>query len=154
MGATTMWERWNSMRPDRSFGPVSMNSFNHYAFGAIAEWMYRYMCGINPDENAPAFRHSVIRPQPNSQLSHAKASTLTPYGRLGCGWRIDGDRLHVTVEVPCNTSTTICLPDAQGAEIIENGVSIGSVSELERGSGVWHYEYRFSGESIHRRPMA
>ena len=146
-----MWERWNSLREDGSFGAVGMNSFNHYAFGSIAEWMYRYMCGINPDENAPGFKHAWISPQPNSLLSHAKASTLTPYGRLGCGWRIEGDMLHVTVDIPCNTTASIRLPDTDGAEITENGVSIGGCSTIERGSGHWEYVYRFSGKTIHRR---
>jgi len=152
MGATTIWERWNSQRPDGSFGPVSMNSFNHYAFGSIAEWMYRYMCGINPDENAPGFKHSVLKPLPNSRLSHAKASTLTPYGRLSCGWRIEGDQLIVTAEIPANTMATIHLPDAEGAQMVENGVSIGQTAVLERGSGVWEYAYQFTGETIHKRP--
>ena len=150
-GATTMWERWNSLREDGSFGEVSMNSFNHYAFGSIAEWMYRYMCGLNPDENAPGFQHAVIRPLPNSVLEHAKASTLTPYGRLGCGWRIDGEQIHIVVDVPCNASATILLPDAEGCDVTENGVSLGTVSVFERGSGRWEYTYRFTGERIHRR---
>ncbi|MBP3645571.1 MAG: family 78 glycoside hydrolase catalytic domain [Clostridia bacterium] len=149
-GATTMWERWNSLREDGSFGAVGMNSFNHYAFGSIAEWMYRYMCGINPDENAPGFKHSWICPQPNSLLSHAKASTLTPYGRLGCGWRIEGDMLRVTVDIPCNTTASISLPDISD-DVFENGVSIGGCSTIERGSGHWEYVYRFSGKTIHRR---
>lgn len=147
-----MWERWNSQRPDGSFGPVSMNSFNHYAFGSIAEWMYRYMCGINPDENAPGFKHSILKPLPNSRLSHAKASILTPYGRLSCGWRIEGDQLIVTAEIPANTTATIHLPDAEGAQMVENGVSIGQTAVLVRGSGVWEYAYQFTGETIHKRP--
>ena len=154
MGATTMWERWNSMRPDGSFGPVSMNSFNHYAFGSIAEWMYRYVCGINPDESAPGFRHAIVKPMPNSMLQHAKASTLTPYGTLESGWAIDGDVLRVTVTIPCNTTATIILPDAEDAEITENGAPIGKCTVMERGSGRWEYAYRFSGESIHKRPEA
>jgi len=128
-----------------------MNSFNHYAFGSIAEWMYRYMCGINPDENAPGFKHAVVRPLPNSLLGHARASTLTPYGRLGCGWRIDGELIHIVVDVPCNASATIVLPDAEGAAVRENGAEIGVCGTLERGSGRWEYVYRFTGERIHRR---
>ncbi|MBQ7866646.1 MAG: family 78 glycoside hydrolase catalytic domain [Clostridia bacterium] len=149
-GATTMWERWNSVRPDGSFGAVGMNSFNHYAFGSIAEWMYRHMCGINPDETAPGFKHAVIRPQPNSLLTHARAQTLTPYGVLACGWRIEGEKLYVTVDVPCNATAAIVLPDV-GGSVTENGADMGAESTFERGSGRWEYAYAFTGETIHKR---
>ena len=140
-----------SLREDGTFGEVSMNSFNHYAFGSIAEWMYQCMCGIQPDENAPGFKHAWIRPQPNSLIQHAKASTLTPYGHLGCGWRIEGEMLHMTVDVPCNAKVSIALPDAADADVMENGVSIGAQGVMERGSGRWEYVYRFTGEEIHKR---
>ena len=140
-GATTMWERWNSIREDGSFGEVSMNSFNHYAFGSIAEWMYRYMCGINPDEAAPGFRHAIIRPLPGSRLSHAEASTLTPYGVLGCGWELEGDTIRVTVRIPVNTTATIILPYV-GGPVTENGAQIPAAQPFERGSGEWVYTYQ------------
>ena len=83
-----MWERWNSIRPDGSFGPVNMNSMNHYAFGAVCEWLYRWAAGINPTESAPGFKHSVLRPMPNSLLQSAKASVDTLHGPLSSKWEL------------------------------------------------------------------
>ncbi|MEG0146510.1 MAG: alpha-L-rhamnosidase C-terminal domain-containing protein, partial [Clostridia bacterium] len=113
-GATTIWERWNGIDEHGDFGPVSMNSFNHYAYGAIAEWLYRYVSGINPVENAPGFKRALLRPMPNSVLTYAKASVRTQYGLLACGWQLDGDRLTVEVAIPFGTEAEIVLPDADG----------------------------------------
>lgn len=150
-GATTMWERWNSVREDGSFGPVGMNSLNHYAFGAISEWLYRCAAGINPVESAPGFKRSLLRPMPNSQLRHAAASLETPYGTLRSGWELTDEGIELAFTVPFNTSATIILPDAKGAEVWENGARISADAPLERGSGVWKYRYVPNGETIDRR---
>ncbi len=150
MGATTVWERWNSVREDGSFGPVSMNSLNHYAFGSIAEWMYRYAAGINPCEDAPGFKRARLAPMPNDMLSHAKAEVRTQYGTLRSGWALADGKLTLTFEVPFNTTAEIHLPDAEGAEILENGKPVAGVM-LTRGSGVWRYEYTPNGRTIHNR---
>ena len=149
-GATTIWERWNSLRPDGSFGPVSMNSFNHYALGAVVEWLYRYVCGLNPVENAPGFKRSLVRPMPNSLLGHAKASIRTQYGTLGCGWALSDGAIAVDVTVPFNTEAEIHLPDAVGAEVLENGVPVQGICFV-RGSGTWHYAYQPNMDTIDRR---
>lgn len=157
MGATTVWERWNSVRPDGSFGPDSMNSFNHYAFGSIVEWMYRYVAGINPLEENPGYREMRISPHVNDMLSHACASISTVYGVVESGWKIDGDVLHVEVKLPFNTHAKICLPDAEGMTIrlndreeapckIEDGRAV-----FECGSGVWKFVYHANGKTIHKR---
>ena len=151
MGATTMWERWNSVRPDGSFGPVGMNSLNHYAFGTICEWLYKWMAGINPVDDAPAFKHSLLRPMPNSQLQHASASLETPYGMLRSGWRLTEDGIELEFVVPFNTTAEIILPDAEGATILENGRAIDGNGPLVRGGGVWKYAYKPSGRTIDRR---
>ena len=159
MGATTTWERWNSVRPDGSFGPDAMNSLNHYAFGAISEWLYRYAAGINPVEEAPGFKRVLLRPLPNSLLRHVSASLETPYGLLRSEWTLDEDRITLEFRIPFNTSAEIILPDAEGAGILENGRplpeteggSSASVVRLTRGSGVWKYEYRHSGRTIDKR---
>lgn len=148
MGATTMWERWNSQRPDGSFGPVGMNSFNHYAFGSIAQWLYSYVCGINPVEDAPGFRRARIQPMPHIRLQHAGAELLTPAGKYACHWQIDGETITVEVTIPCNAAAVIHLPDAEGTDIFENGTSIGQIPVVERSSGHWVYTYRYSGNSI------
>ena len=150
MGATTVWERWNSVRPDGSFGPVSMNSLNHYAFGAVCEWLYRWVAGINPTEASPGFKHSILRPMPNSLLTSAKASIDTPHGVLSSQWALTDRKIELTFEIPFNTTAQIILPDAEGAEVFENGERIDAAS-IVRGSGVWTYAYAPNGRTIDRR---
>ena len=151
MGATTMWERWNSVRPDGSFGPVGMNSLNHYAFGAISEWLYRAVAGINPTEEGPGFKRARLQPMPNSLLSHAGASLQTPYGTLRSGWRLTGEGIELEFEIPFNTTAEIVLPDAEGVEVTENGARLSENGPLTRGSGVWKYVYTPNGRTIDRR---
>lgn len=151
MGATTTWERWNSVRPDGSFGPVGMNSLNHYAFGAICEWLYRYVAGINPTEAAPGFKRSLLRPMPNSALSCACAEVDTPYGTLFSAWELKDGMIQLEFRIPFNMKAEIVLPDVQGCEVRENGNILQQESVLERGSGVWIYEYVPNGATIDRR---
>ena len=151
MGATTVWERWNSIRPDGSFGPVGMNSLNHYAFGAICEWLYRWVAGINAVESDPGFKKSVLRPMPNSLLRHAGASIETPYGTLASRWALTNAGIELEFTVPFNTTAEITLPDAEGAEVLENGMKISEGPVLTRGSGVWKYTYKPSGATIDKR---
>lgn len=156
-GATTIWERWNSRKPDGSFGPVSMNSFNHYAFGAVCEWLYRYVSGIQTDEAAPGYKKILIRPRINSQLTHAGASIDTVHGTVESKWAIDGDRITVSVRIPFNTTATIMLPDAEGALITENGAAVTADASEEgcavfhRGSGRYTYTYTATMETISKR---
>jgi alpha-L-rhamnosidase len=149
-GATTIWERWNSVREDGTFGPVSMNSLNHYAFGCVAEWMYRYVCGINPTLEHPGFQTSVIKPQPNSLLRFAEASVQTMYGTLSSSWKLDGGMITIEINIPCNTQADIILPDADGAQVLENGIPVEG-SRFVKGSGRWVYTYNYSGKTIDAR---
>lgn len=146
-GATTIWERWNSIKEDGSFGPVSMNSLNHYAYGAIAEWMYRYVAGINPVDSAPGFKHIRLAPMPNDMLSFAEASIDTQYGTVQSRWELNNGRLHLRFEIPFNATATIILPDAENADIVENGQIIHGRA-FERGAGVWTYSYIPNGDTI------
>ncbi len=150
MGATTMWERWNSVRPDGSFGPVGMNSLNHYAFGAICEWLYRYVAGINSDESAPGFKHCILRPLPNSQLQYAESSLETPYGTLRSSWKLEGENIRLCFEIPFNTTAEIILPDAEGVAVCENEIPL-SEERIIRGSGIWEYVYPYNKKTIDRR---
>lgn len=109
-GATTMWEHWGSIKPDGSFQDPAMNSFNHYAYGAVGEWLYRYIAGIEIDESRPGYRHSIIQPHPGGGLTSARSTYESDYGTVASGWRIDGDRLLVDVTVPANTTATLHLP--------------------------------------------
>jgi alpha-L-rhamnosidase len=139
-GATTVWERWDGQKPDSSFQEPSMNSFNHYAYGAIGDWMYRVVAGLNDDSGEPGYKHVVIRPQPGGGLTHAKATLATPYGEAGSGWRLDGDRLTVTATVPPNAHGTVYLPDAQLVQVREGSSPVPSSGGVTRatqsGAGV------------------
>ncbi|XVV15094.1 family 78 glycoside hydrolase catalytic domain [Actinoplanes sp. CA-131856] len=108
MGATTIWERWDSMLPDGSINPGNMTSFNHYALGAVADWLHRTVAGLAPA--APGYRRLLIRPRPGGGLTRASARHLTPYGPAAVTWRRDGGTLHVDVTVPPGCDAVIDLP--------------------------------------------
>ncbi|GAA2490432.1 glycoside hydrolase family 78 protein [Streptomyces gobitricini] len=111
MGATTVWERWDSLLPDGSVNPGEMTSFNHYALGAIADWLHRTVAGLAPA--APGYRRLLIRPRPGGGLTWAKAAHETPYGPAEVAWRLTDGRLTVTVTVPRGTEATVDLPGAE-----------------------------------------
>lgn len=156
-GATTIWERWNSRRPDGTMGDVSMNSFNHYAFGAICEWLYRYVAGINPVAEAPGFRRVLVRPRINDMLTHAGASIDTVHGRYSASWQLDEGHVCVTVQVPFNGHAKVMLPDSEGMQVTLNGQTSAPIATedgccvYECGSGQWAFRYVPNGQSISRR---
>jgi alpha-L-rhamnosidase len=109
-GATTMWERWNSYTRDQGFGDASMNSFNHYAYGAIGQWLYERVAGIAPDPAQPGYKHFFVRPLYLKQLDHAEAKLETPYGKISSRWIRENGKVAVEIVVPANTTATIELP--------------------------------------------
>ena len=114
-GATTMWEQWGSWTPDKGFAHPGMNSFNHYAYGAIGEWIYASVAGIS--ELAPGFKRSLLRPQPNAKLTHATASLESPYGKIASAWKRTRKAFTWTVTIPPNT-TAVALPPAASLESV------------------------------------
>jgi len=120
MGATTIWERWDGQKPDGSFQDVGMNSFNHYAYGAIGKWLYEVVAGIGIDENNPGYKHVIINPRPGIGLSSAKATHNSMYGTILSGWTLEGETMTMEVEIPVNTSATIYIPGGP-ADILING---------------------------------
>jgi len=128
MGATTIWERWDSLRPDGSVNPGQMTSFNHYAFGAVADWLHRTIGGLAPA--APGYRHLDVRPCPGGGLTRARARHITPYGAAECAWTIEAGQIEVVVVVPPNTTASVTLPGSK-------------VMPIEVGSGThrWSYPY-------------
>lgn len=106
-GATSIWERWNSYTIKRGFGPVSMNSFNHYSYGAIEDWMMSCALGIERDEENPGYRHFFLRPCPGGSLEYARGSFESPYGRIEAGWKRSGNGYIYEVTVPANTTATL-----------------------------------------------
>ena len=113
-GATTIWERWDGLKPDSTFQDKGMNSFNHYAYGAIGDWLYSRVAGIGLEESLPGYKHIIIRPQPGGGLSSARATHESPYGTIVSGWELEGDRLSMEVEIPVNTTATLYIPGVEG----------------------------------------
>jgi alpha-L-rhamnosidase len=114
-GATTIWERWDSMLPDGTVNSGSMTSFNHYALGAVADWMHRTVAGIAPDE--PGYRRIRFAPRPDAGLTWAAAEHETPYGRAAISWRLDADGMNVEVMVPLGTTAVLDLPGEPDREL-------------------------------------
>jgi len=120
-GATTMWERWNSYSRDKGFGDVSMNSFNHYAYGAIGRWLYERMAGLSPDPEQPGYKHFFVRPAIGAQVNSARAELDTPYGKALSAWRNLNGKIAMDVVVPPNTTATIEFPDNQRPQVVPAG---------------------------------
>jgi alpha-L-rhamnosidase len=151
-GATTIWERWDGIKPDGSMQDAGMNSFNHYAYGAVGEWMYRVMAGIDVDEASPGYKHVLIQPRPGGNITNVSVSHDTLYGRISSAWVRDGHRFELNVDVPPNTLATVRIPRARLADITEAGQPLDGVAGIlasrqdandvviEIGSG----QYRFS----------
>jgi alpha-L-rhamnosidase len=121
-GATTIWERWDGYVKGRGFQDKGMNSFNHYAIGAVAEWMYRVILGINNDDEHPGYERFVIHPVPGGGLTWAKGSYRSIRGMIGSSWRADGTTFTEDVTIPANTSATVYVPTKDVERITESGV--------------------------------
>jgi alpha-L-rhamnosidase len=139
-GATTIWERWDGQRPDGTFQTTEMNSFNHYAYGAIGDWMYRVLAGIEIDESAPGYRHVLVQPRPGGGFTRAKASHETMFGTVSSAWTLEGGRFELAVLVPANTRATVRLPGAKLADVTESGRALaganGVTGQKQDGDGV------------------
>jgi len=114
-GATTIWERWDSMLHDGSINPGEMTSFNHYALGAVADWMHRTIGGLTPTE--PGYRHMEIHPRPGGGLTHAQARHITPYGLAKSSWKIENGKFDLNVTIPANTTALVILPNGEQSEV-------------------------------------
>jgi len=151
-GATTMWERWDGYVEGRGFHDPGMNSFNHYMFGSVGEWVWRNIVGLNPDEEEPAYKHFVIHPHPGSGFSWARGEYESVRGTIVSDWRIDNDTLHLTVAIPANTTATILLETSDEEGITESGRPADeaegvSFVTMKNGTAVFHVEsgtYAFS----------
>ncbi|MBB5394080.1 glycoside hydrolase family 78 protein [Mucilaginibacter sp. AK015] len=144
MGATTIWERWDGIKPDGSFETPTMNSYNHYAYGAIGDWMYRVTSGIDTDPYAPGYKKIIVKPTVGGKLTYANASYQTPYGKLISNWKIEGDTFNLDVEIPANTTATVYVPDYNEKE--------GFKTE-HIGSGSYHFTSKsFINPVKHTKP--
>jgi len=162
-GATTIWERWNSYTKESGFGPVSMNSFNHYSYGSVAEWMYRYMLGIEKDENSVSYKHFILQPSPGGTITSARGHYDSVYGRIESGWKIEnGTKLTYIATVPANTTATLYLPAQKNGKIYEGGNDISRTSvegvkyvayadgrvQIELKSGTYTFETAVADKSV------
>jgi alpha-L-rhamnosidase len=154
MGATTIWERWDGQKTDSTFQDEGMNSFNHYAYGAIGDWMYRVSAGI--EEMKPGYKEILIQPHTTKNLSYAKASFESSYGTIASGWTRKDGKIIVHVIIPANTKATVMLQVDGPAKVTENGHSLlqvdsnsfiieetkeGKAIGLKRGSGEYSFEF-------------
>lgn len=119
-GATTIWERWDGQKPDGSFQDVGMNSFNHYAYGAIGEWLYSYVAGIQIDLNNPGYKHFILSPHIGGGLTSANAEFDSMYGTIKSSWTTQDSKFTYEVSIPANTSATIELPMAKADVVTVN----------------------------------
>ncbi len=151
MGATTIWERWDGQKPDSTFQDPGMNSFNHYAYGAIGDWMYRVSAGI--EAKSPGYKEILIQPHLTKKLQFSKASFESSYGRISSGWERKEGKIVVNVQIPANTKATIILPTMDETAVTENGknvkdnINFSNIRKsenkviLESGSGQFMFEF-------------
>jgi alpha-L-rhamnosidase len=133
-GATTIWERWNSYTLESGFGNFSMNSFNHYAYGAVVEWIYARMIGISPDEENPGFRHFVLCPRPDTRqgdslpkgqtnITSASGSYISSYGKICAGWAFENGVFKYDFTIPQGTTARVEFPLINGRDFVNiNGI--------------------------------
>lgn len=151
-GATTIWERWDGIKPDSSFQDPEMNSFNHYAYGAIGDWIYSNITGLHNDENYPGFKHFTIRPIITDSLNYAKAYFNSMYGTIRSEWSRNDNQIEFKITVPPNTSATIVLCTSEIESITEGGKLLSDVFEssdvtysdgecrISIGSGIYNFK--------------
>jgi alpha-L-rhamnosidase len=150
MGATTIWERWDGEKPDSTFQTPGMNSFNHYAYGAIGDWMYRKMVGLDTYEDGVGYKHIKIQPHIGGSFTNASASLKTYYGTASSGWKVDADKIMLDVIIPVNTTATIYIPAVNADGIMESGKALDAnvkITGTENGYvivNVGSGEYHFS----------
>lgn len=119
LGATTVWERWNSLDENGKISGTGMNSLNHYAYGSIADWMYRYMCGFRPQPEGDI--NMIIAPQPDQRLKYVKGSWESPYGTYRCQWHYnDAGSISYDVEIPFNAKVRMVFPNGK-EQILSQG---------------------------------
>jgi len=154
-GATTIWERWVGWTEEAGFQDPKMNSFNHYAYGAVGDWMYRSLGGINLDESQPGYKNIIFRPRPFPGLDHARVQEKGVFGSIVSSWKVRGTEFELEIEIPSNSSGILYYPEAFGKNISESGAELTNAEGLnliESGAGVVielaSGKYRFVSEGI------
>ena len=120
-GATTIWERWNSYMVDKGMGPQGMNSFNHYAYGAVCEWIWETVAGIAADPSQPGFKHIIMSPVPDKRLGHVEASYQSAAGLIKSAWKYEGDVWTWEFTIPKGATATVTLPGETASKTYGSG---------------------------------
>jgi alpha-L-rhamnosidase len=153
-GATTIWERWDGIKPDGTFQDRGMNSFNHYAYGAVGKWLYSSVAGIGIDPEMPGYKNIIIDPHTSKELKFARAEYHSIYGDILSHWKNENDLFTLEVNVPPNTTADVFLPTLSKEKIFESGKQIDSINEIQFeqtvdgksvlhiGSGKYHFEVK------------
>lgn len=143
MGATTVWEHWDGLKPDGTMWSPDMNSFNHYAYGSVGEWLYRVVGGLEIDEKAAGYKHFYVQPQIGGGLDWVKLSYDSIYGPIQIAWTCEENKVTLDVNVPTNTSATICLKQAKEM-ISTDGLAaekVGEEYQLNTKSGKYQIQF-------------
>ncbi|TWE09097.1 alpha-L-rhamnosidase [Neobacillus bataviensis] len=153
-GATTIWEHWDGIKPDGSFWSDDMNSYNHYAYGAIGDWMYRVLAGLDMDKAEPAYKRIRIQPKfGGKELTYVRASHNSMYGKIITSWNLTNEDVTAEIEIPANTTAQILLPFAKLTDIKEGINALAEMDgiidicqtedgvSLEIGSGSYRFVY-------------
>lgn len=150
-GATTIWERWDGWTHDKGFQDPTMNSFNHYAYGAIGAWLYAVVGGIGLDHDRPGYKHIILRPLPGGGLMNARAELDSTYGAIRSAWTMENGDFDWRITVPANTTATVHVPVSADAVVWESGKPAESAESVipvgrekdaaiyEVGSGEYHF---------------
>jgi alpha-L-rhamnosidase len=153
-GATTIWERWDGIKRDGTFQSEGMNSFNHYAYGAVGKWIYGFISGINLDPNYPGYKNIIIDPNAPKELKFANAEYHSIYGNISSAWKLENGTYILDVKIPANTTADVFLPTEVKENIFESGKQVDNVKDIkfvqssngktkfQIGSGNYHFEVK------------
>ena len=152
-GATTIWERWDGQKPDGSFQDVGMNSFNHYAYGAIGEWLYNHVAGLSMDVGNPGFKHILFSPHAGGGLTQAGVEFKSMYGLICSSWKIENGEFIYDITIPANTTASVSLPGTGTDTLVMNSKPLpdelkrtlnktAAGLSLELGSGKYRFRYQ------------
>ncbi len=161
-GATTIWERWDGQKPDGTFQDVGMNSFNHYAYGAIGEWLYKHVAGLDLDPQNPGYKHMFLSPHPGGELTKASAELKSMYGLIKSSWKLDQSQFTYEVTIPANTTASVILPHADLTKVMLNQLPLsgskickaqqnGDETLVQLGSGNYQFTYS-SDQFVPKKP--
>jgi alpha-L-rhamnosidase len=159
-GATTIWERWDGWTEEKGFQDPGMNSFNHYAFGSVGEWLFRFVAGIDLDPEVPAYNRFKIQPHIGGGLEYARAEYNSIHGKIASAWKRANDKLLMDITIPANTSAFVYIPTEDISQVTESGQPVKDSEgvkflRMEKGAAVFEVEsgsYVFESKVMTKQP--